>query len=133
MGSKINKSLLKKKRPPQIQEKSKRCILEDFDNYISSWCYKNSVDKSSFLEWTNNVKIKIDERMSRLANKLYTNKHRDCLSSSNVKNALDKIHKDFVIVPINKATGNIALVCKRFYASVMNRESGLNNNSDTDT
>ena len=133
MGSKIYKPLLKKKRPPQIQEKSKRCILEDFDNYISSWCYKNSVDKSSFLEWTNNVKIKIDERMSRLANKLYTNKHRDCLSSSNVKNALDKIRKDFVIVPIDKATGNIALVCKRFYASVMNRESGLNNNSDTDT
>ena len=49
------------------------------------------------------------------------------------KNALDNTHKDFVVFPIDKATGNIALVCKRFYASVITRELGLNNNSSTDT
>ena len=53
----------------------------------------------------------------------------DCLSSPDVNN----IHKDFVVVPIDKATGNIALICKRFYASVVTRELGLNNNSSTDT
>ena len=71
--------------------------------------------------------------MSRLTNKLYTNKRRDCLSSPDVINALDNIHKDFVVVPIDKAIGNIALVCKRFYASVITRELGLNKNSSTDT
>ena len=114
-------------------EKAKRCILEGFDNWISSWCYKNGVDKFFFLEWTNSVKVKIDERMSHLTNKFQTNKHKDCLSSPDVINALDNIHKDFVVVPIDKATGNIALVCKRFYASVITRELGLNNNSSTDT
>ena len=73
----------------------------------------------SFFEWTNNVKVKINDRRSRLTNKLYTNKHKDCLSSPDIINALDNIHKDFVGVPINKATGNVALVCKRFYASVI--------------
>ena len=34
---------------------------------------------------------------------------------------------------IDKATGNIALVCKSFYASVITRELGLNNNSSRDT
>ena len=43
-------------------EKAKRCILECLDKCISSWFYKNGVDKPFFLEWTNNVKIKIDER-----------------------------------------------------------------------
>ena len=62
--------------------------------------------------------------MIHLTNKLYTNKHRQCLSSPDVKNALDKIHKDFVVVPIDKTTGNIALICKRFYASVITREFG---------
>ena len=57
----------------------------------------------------------------------------DCLSSPHVKNASDNIHKDSVVVPIDKATGNIALVCKRFYAFVITRELGLNNNSSTDT
>ena len=60
-------------------EKAKRCISEGLHNCISSWCYKNGVDKSFFLKWTNNVKVKIDETMSHLTNKLYTNKHMDCL------------------------------------------------------
>ena len=102
-------------RPINLK-KAKCCILEGLHNCISSWCYKNGVDKSFFLEWTNNVKVKIDEWMSHLTNKLHTNKHTDCLSSPYVKNALDNIHKDFIVVPIDKATGNIALVCKIFYA-----------------
>ena len=32
------------------------------------------------------------------------------------KNPLNKIWEDFAFVPINKATNNIALVCKTFYA-----------------
>ena len=91
-------------------EKAKRCILEGLHNCISSWCYKNDVDKSFFLEWTNNVKVKIDQRMSHLINKLYTHKHRDCLPSPDVKNVLDNVHKDFIVVQINKATGNIAFI-----------------------
>ena len=114
-------------------EKAKSCILEGLDNCILSWCYKNGVNKSFFLEWTNNVKVKIDERMSHFTNKLYTNQYMDCLSSPDVKHALDNIHKDFVVVPVEKATGNIVLVCKRFYASVITKELGLNNNSSTDT
>ena len=54
---------------------------------------------------------------SHLTNKLYTNKHRDWLSSPGVKNTLDNIHKDFIVVPIDKTTGNITLVLKRFCAS----------------
>ena len=69
--------------------------------------------------------MKTDERVSHLTNKLHTNKHRGCLSSPS--HALNNIHEDFVVVPIDKATGNIALVCKRFYASVITRELGLNN------
>ena len=38
-------------------EKANHCILEGLDNGISSWFYKNGLDKSFFifLEWTNNV------------------------------------------------------------------------------
>ena len=71
--------------------------------------------------------------MSHLANKLFTNEPRDCRSSTDLKNALDNISKDFVVIPIDKATGNIALVCKRFDATVVTRKLRLNNNSSTDT
>ena len=70
---------------------------------------------------------------SHLTNELYTNKHREWLSSPGVKNTLDNIHKDFIVVPIDKTTGNITLVLKRFCASVITRKLVLNNNSSTDT
>ena len=79
-------------------EKAKRCILEGLHNCISSWYCKTGVYKSFFLKWTNNVKVKIDERMSHLTNKLYSNKYMDCLSSPDVKHTLDNLHKDFVVV-----------------------------------
>ena len=119
----------------QYLEKSKRCLLEGLDNCISNWCCKNGGDKF-FLECTSKVKVETDqwfERISHLTNKLYTNKHRVCLSSPDVKIALDNIHNVFIVVPIDKATGITALVCTRFYASVITRELGLNNNSSTDT
>ena len=102
-------------------------------NCILSWCYKNRVDKSFFLELANDVMVKIDEIMSRLTNKLYTNKRKDCLSSPDLINALDNIYKNFVVVPIDKATGDTALVYKRFYASDITRELGLNKNSSIHT
>ena len=43
------------------------------------------------------------------------------------------LHKDFVVAPIDKAAGNVALVYKRFHASVITREFVLNNNSSADT
>ena len=46
--------------------------------------------------------------MSRLTKKLYTNKCKNCLSSPDVLNAVDNIHKHFAVVPIGKGTGNIA-------------------------
>ena len=43
-------------------ERAKYCILEGLDNCFLSWCCKNSVEKYFFLEWTNYIKIKINER-----------------------------------------------------------------------
>ena len=93
------------------------------------------------MEWANDVKVKIDGRMSQFTYKLYTNKHMGYLSSPDVKTALDNmyiyiyiyIYKDLVVVLIDKTTGNIGLAFKTFYASFISRELGLNNNSSTDT
>ena len=71
--------------------------------------------------------------MNHLVNKLCSNNHRDCLSSTHLNNALDDIHKGFVVVLIDNATGNIVFVFKRFYAFFITRELGLKNNSSTDT
>ena len=38
-----------------------------------------------------------------------------------------------MVVPIDKAARNVALICKRFYASVVAKELGLGNNNSTKT
>ena len=46
-------------------------------------------------------------------------KDREC------RNELDELKSKFVFVPIDKVTGNVALVCKQFYAIVLIDELGL--------
>ena len=43
------------------------------------------------------------------------------------------LRNGFVLVPIDKATGNIALICKQFYASVIEKEVGIGLNNGTNT
>ena len=97
------------------------------------WCNEKGISKSFFSEWTNNIKNKINKRIEVLNNTLHKYKQSDALSSPDIRAALENVQKDFVVVPIDKATGNIALVCKRFYASVIAKELGLGNNNTTDT
>ena len=47
------------------------------------------------------------------------------------QSSLKKLQEQYVIVPIDKASGNIALVCKRFYAQVLTSELGLTTNGTT--
>ena len=49
-----------------------------------------------------------------LQDKLYTNNHRDSLSSADVKNALDNIHKDFVVDLVDTAIRISLLFVKGF-------------------
>ena len=41
------------------------------------------------------------------------------------------LHSKFVVVPIDKASSHVALVCLRHYAQVLNSELGLNVNNIT--
>ena len=41
------------------------------------------------------------------------------------RSALEELKKLYVIVPIDKASGNVAFVCKRFYALVLIKALGL--------
>lgn len=72
---------------------------------------KNVVDKTFFSEWINNVKNKIYERITHLANNLSNNEHKDFASSLDLKYASHNMHKNFIVVPIDKTIRNIALVC----------------------
>ena len=59
--------------------------------------------------------------------------HSSIFNESNVKDSLNELQDKFVIVPIDKATGNVAFICKIFYAKVILREVGLNTDVNSAT
>ena len=50
---------------------------------------------------------------------------RVILNSKTIKQCLDKLHQKFVFVPTDKASNNIAVVCKRFYIEKSMKELGI--------
>ena len=73
------------------------------------------------------------EKVSSLREKLRTGKNSKVLKNPVYDKHLRDLQRDFVIVPIDKATGNIGFVCKRFYAEVLVNELGLKYSSHCDT
>ena len=50
---------------------------------------------------------------------------REVLKDQYCRRSLEELHEKYVIAPIDKATGNVAFICKRFYAQVVVKELGL--------
>ena len=44
------------------------------------------------------------------------------LSKPNIKNYLASLHEKYVLVPVDKAANNVAVVCKKFYLQVLSNE-----------
>ena len=53
--------------------------------------------------------------------------------NSAVKQALKELLKKYVLVPVDKATGNIVIICRRFYMLTMIKELGLERDTSSDT
>ena len=114
-------------------DKAKESILTGIDECVDNFCSKHGISKSYFTEWISNIKSKINKRIVVLKDTLHLYQHERSLDSPEVELALQSIHSKYVVVPIDKATGNISLVCKRFYASVIAKELGMGENNSTYT
>ena len=85
-------------------------------------------------EWKHSVTRLIDERIKILSNKHITNvSTKTSLKNKEVKRSLENLHGKFVIVPIDKANGNVAIICKRFYIQVLIKELGIDSQTSTNS
>ena len=61
----------------------------------------------------------VEEKISMYASKVNIKEVSSVLKDCNAKNELNKLHQDFIVVPIDKASSNVAFICKRHYADVI--------------
>ena len=94
------------------------------ESCIDKWCGKYNLSKATFQDWKGSVTAKIDERIASLRPN-NRKQHHPILNNDTSKDCLDSLKSKFVLVPIDKASNNIAFICKRFYAQVLLEELGL--------
>ena len=92
---------------------------------IESVAVKYSLTPEELYPWKNKVMQLVDSRIKDLKSKITISKTKPSLHSQDVKSALAKLHDKFVIVPIDKASNNIAIICKRFYIQKLLNDVGV--------
>ena len=116
-------------REPAIVDwdKARQEIASAINDYIKRISSDKSIQISQFQEWKTNLLKLVDNKIAVLKNKINPKETISILSDNICKKSLREIHNKFVLVPIDKAANNIAFICKRFYASVIVKELGLQN------
>ena len=135
----INNSKLRKlfskgpkyRKPVHMNWKDVKCrVVEGLRSCVKQWCDNNSVQTIILNDWLNAVLKLVDDKIHFIKSRIKSHKVNPLLKRHDVISSLKQLKDRFVICPIDKATGNIALVCKRFYALVLANELGLVNNVD---
>ena len=96
--------------------KAREHIVTGLDNCISKWCNKKGLPIDILKDWKHAVLEKVDNRIKSLSSNLKYHKVNVSLSNEEVKSCLSELQSKYVITPIDKANGNIAFICKCFYA-----------------
>ena len=104
-----------------VKEKFKSNV----DTLVSSFVRKFKVPRVRFKEWQNRFVDIVNNRLDYLAR----TRRWDVpvLSNRSSKIELDRLQKNFVITVVDKAAGNFAFTCKKFYFLRLAGELGLDN------
>ena len=98
--------------------KAREHIVTGLDNCISKWCNKKGLPIDILKDWKHAVLEKVDNRIKSLSSNLKYHKVNVSLSNEEVKSCLSELQSKYVITPIDKANGNIAFICKRYYVGL---------------
>ena len=136
-NSKLRKLFTKgpKFREPKFLDlvKAKEYIVDGLTECVHDWCESNALDQGTMTPFLSKAEELVDKKVEKLKTTTKPYKCIDVLSDPLTEQYLSELHNKYVIVPIDKATGNIAFVCKRFYASVIVDELGLRDQTSTST
>ena len=92
---------------------------------IDNFAAKFSVNKDDFTSWKNKILHLVDQRVKILKSKNVPSITKPVLEDEEALSALTDLHSKYVVVPIDKASNNVAIICKRFYVQKLLDEVGV--------
>ena len=110
-------------------KKCKQSIESSIEYSVENLVKKYKLNVEDLQPWKNKILELVDKRITQLKSKRVPSTTKPSLEDEEVLSALADIHNKFVIVPIDKASNNVAIVCKRFYIQKLLNEVGVPGNS----
>ena len=72
--------------------------------------------------WVGTVKLLIENNIKRLKSRGHKTRKRQVLKDTRRRTTLRELHNEYVLVPADKASNNIIIVCKKYYTEVIRKE-----------
>jgi len=115
----------KYREPENIDWNLAKIVIEaSLDSYIEHLASIKGVSPPYFDNWKHTVLENIDSKVDYFSPRIRKGKNVRVLDNADVKNELKTLRNNFILVPIDKASNNIALICKQHYATLIKNELG---------
>ena len=114
----FQKGLNFREKQPQDILKTKNSIQSAIDSFIFKASNSLKLPIKAFSPW----KLYILKAVNSNLVDSQDSSEVSCLKKKSNFNDLKELHKQFVIVPVDKASANIGIICKAFYLQVLTQE-----------
>ena len=98
---------------------NKNLYKEAVAKYKRKWSWKERVDNRALNEWECKVNECIEKRIRSLKSRHINRRKKHVLKSEKHLRSLQELHSMYVLVPADKASSNIIVVCKKYYLEVV--------------
>ena len=105
--------------------KCKQSIESSLTSSIDDLAVKYKLPVQQFSAWKNKIKELVENRIQILKSRNVPSATKQILQDEEIISSLSELHSKFVIVPIDKAANNVAIICKRFYIQKLLNEVGV--------
>ena len=105
--------------------KAKQSIEQSLSISIDKIAKRYNLEVQHFLSWKSKILQLVDQRVNVLKQRRVPSTTKPVLRDEQVLTSLAELHGKFVVVPIDKASNNVALICKRYYIQKLLSEVGV--------
>ena len=82
----------------------------------------SEIQSEHLVDWKNKVLELVDLDIEKLKRKIKKQQTNPVLKQPEVVNYLNLFHEKYVMTPIDKASSNVSVICKRYYVEVILKE-----------
>ena len=109
--------------------KLKKELQFQIKKFTNSWSSKYKIPIEALAEW----KVQVFHLLNLKIAQIKSNPRRptkEVLKNQDALNYLDKLKENYVLAPVDKASNNISIICKKYYIKTVLTEVGLWPDSD---